>query len=182
MFFLKLMFYIIAFFISLGVGAELEKQFPGKPVTEIWGLTIIGLLAFFGIRWAFNADRKRATTMLQETGLYDEATLSAMSTVELTTREKRHQKDGETDWSGLSFNQLLDMEKADNAAKAAARAEKSQGGGWFDTSKGFHGTYGKRIICMNCGTRMSKHFGMWSKSPVCRDNGVDCVPYEAPNV
>ena len=49
-------------------------------------------------------------------------------------------------------------------------------------SKGYFGTYGKRIVCKNCGVRMMKHFGLWSDSTTCSQKGIKCVPYEVPDI
>lgn len=109
-----------------------------------------------------------------------------MSYLELLTRERSHKKDKTVNWSTYGFEQLLNIE----AQEKAQRKLENAGGGLipriigiaYSISEGFYGTSGRRIVCINCGGRMSKHIGIWSNSADCRNLGKKCVPYEAPNI
>ena len=184
--FLKIILLIVCAFVALAIGAELEKMFPNQPITEIWMVTIVVIIAFFGFKWAFKTDNKRALKMLSSSGYYSLELLNKMSYNELMLRERMHKKDPALDWSTYTYKQLIDLEAEEKEAKKAENASKP---GFMDGfnqaqkgSKGFFGTYGKRIVCKNCGVRMMKHFGMWTDSAICQQKGIKCVPYEVPDL
>jgi len=172
MWFIKTLLVIAGLVGLLYVGAEAERIFPGKPVTEIWMISVVVVVFIFGFRWALKADRRRALSHLASTGYYADEALKQMSTVELTARERRHKKDSSQDWSNYTFGELIKLEaaekeeKAERAAAAEARAEAAE------VPRG-------KIVCINCGLRMSK-FITWNSSAVCINAGRRCVPYETP--
>jgi hypothetical protein len=172
MWFIKTLLVIAGFVGLLFVGAEAERMFPGKPVTEIWMVSIVLAVFIFGLRWAFKADRRRALSHLASTGYYAEETLNQMSTVELTTREQRHKKDSSQDWSNYTFGELVKLEAAEKAEKAARAAAVEARSEAAETPRG-------KIVCINCGLRMSK-FITWNSSQACISAGRRCVPYETP--
>ena len=117
---------------------------------------------------------------------YESKDLAEMSLSELADRRKLHRLNKSADHRETPKNKLsLEI-------KQAIEFQRSQRGavGQFvdgfnsasEGSKGYFGTYGKRIVCKNCGVRMMKHFGMWSDSAICQQKGIKCVPYEVPDL
>lgn len=170
---LKIVLWIIALFISLGVGAELEAKFPDEPVTEIWGFSMLALIILFLVRWATKSDRKRATKLLSETGFYSESSLASMSGVELLARERRHKLDMAKDWSTCSFKELIDMEKAD---KAAALAVKAATQAREDASRPRE----KKFVCAKCGVKLGEFQRGYQMFGGKCEMGGKCVPHEVP--
>jgi hypothetical protein len=117
---------------------------------------------------------------------YNAEDLNIMSYDELNKRRDLYRLNNNVDHTQTPKNQLG---MAIKQAKEELKAQPGLVGGFVEGyksategTKGFHGTYGKRIVCINCGERMSKHIGIWSTSIKCKDNDRKCVPLEAPDV
>jgi hypothetical protein len=46
----------------------------------------------------------------------------------------------------------------------------------------FIGSSPEGIVCINCGKKMTKAFGLWNSSLQCRNANRRCVPYKRPEV
>ena len=124
-------------------------------------------------------------------GNYTKEQVKKMSLWEIQKRGELWKMDKDTDYSQTSYDEINIIfpqkvkektQKIKNAISEIPGALKQMGEDYERGYSKMAGTPGKRIVCINCGDRMHKTFGMWSTSSTCRNLGKDCVPYETPKV
>ena len=174
----------LAFFVLLTASSLYDGSKRGRYEEAFLMIIVFGLPIFFYF-W-FGLAKTSLQKYLTRFAGYDAEKLQGMSLDELKKRRELYRLNTSANHTQTPKDQLS------AAIKQEREVQKGQPGvlgqfldGYNDAtagSKGFYGTYGKRMVCVNCGQRMSKHFGMWSTSHQCQQAGRKCVPYEAPEV
>ena len=160
--FTKIVFPLLAFFFVLAMAATYLDE------------TAFGISAFvIFVVFAYWVNSFINRSKLVKKYNYSKEQVQNMSNWEVQLREEISRADPGTDYRAIPYKDLKKIFKEKTLSLEDYISLAEQG-----YSEGL-GTPGKRIVCLNCGARMSKVLGMWSDSSQCINLGKKCVPHNA---
>jgi hypothetical protein len=183
--FLKILLTVFLVIISLTI---LSNYVDGQTVG-----TLFLILTFIFFMYVYNLmSRGKIEKELIKSANYKKDKVSKMSMSELSNRLKLFKLDKETDYTSLSSEKvkptLIKIQKSAGNSLQQFMDGFNQGSGKPKRTYGakdvlnFIGSSPEGIVCINCGLKMTKAFGLWNSSLQCRNAGRRCVPYERPKV
>jgi hypothetical protein len=177
--FLKIIFLGICF------SAIFYEGLGSKGIVSIFAiLIVIFFLSAMG--------RKRIVGELIKSANYKKDKVSKMPMSELSNRLKLYKLDKNTDYTSLSSEKvkptLIQLQKSTGSSLQQFMDGFNEGSGKPKRAYGakdvlnFIGSSPEGIVCINCGKKMTKAFGLWNSSLQCRNANRRCVPYKRPEV